>query len=29
MILKRLKLYTGFAEPTNCYIVQDEKSKEV
>lgn len=28
MILKRLKLYTGFAEPTNCYIVQDEKSKE-
>ena len=28
MILKRLKLYTGFAEPTNCYVVQDEKSKE-
>lgn len=28
MILKRLKLNTGFAEPTNCYIVQDEKSKE-
>ncbi len=28
MILKRLKLDTGFVEPTNCYIIQDEESKE-
>lgn len=28
MILKRLKLNTGFVEPTNCYIIQDEESKE-
>lgn len=28
MILKRLKLHTAFAEPTNCYIVQDEQTKE-
>ena len=28
MILKRLKLHTAFAEPTNCYIVQDENTKE-
>lgn len=28
MILKRLKLHTAFAEPTNCYIVQDEKTKD-
>ena len=28
MILKRLKLHTAFAEPTNCYIVQDEETKE-
>lgn len=28
MILKRLKLHTAFAEPTNCYIVQDEITKD-
>ena len=28
MILKRLKLITKYAEPTNCYIVQDEETKE-
>lgn len=28
MILKRLKLNTGFVEPTNCYIIQDEETKE-
>lgn len=28
MILKRLKLNTGFVEPTNSYIIQDEESKE-
>lgn len=28
MILKRLKLTTELPEPTNCYIVQDEESKE-
>ena len=28
MILKRLKLHTTFLEPTNCYIVQDENTKE-
>lgn len=28
MILKRLKVYTGLYEFTNCYIVQDEDSKE-
>ena len=28
MILKRLKLHTAFLEPTNCYIVQEENTKE-
>ena len=28
MILKRLKLHTAIFEPTNCYIVQDENTKE-
>ena len=28
MILKRLKLNTALSEPTNCYIVEDEESKE-
>lgn len=28
MILKRLKLNTAFLETTNCYIVQDEDTKE-
>ena len=28
MILKRLKLETMIPEPTNCYIVQDEETKE-
>ena len=28
MILKRLKLNTGFVEQTNCYIIQDEETKE-
>lgn len=28
MILKRLKLDGGFVDFTNCYIVQDEKTKE-
>ena len=28
MILKRLKLNTGYVEPTNCYIIQDEETKE-
>lgn len=28
MILKRLKLHTTIFEPTNCYIVQDENTKE-
>ena len=28
MILKRLKVTTGFEEPTNCYIVEDEETKE-
>lgn len=28
MILKRLKLNTTLFEPTNCYIVQDELTKE-
>lgn len=28
MILKRLKVETGLGEPTNCYIVTDEKTKE-
>ncbi len=28
MILKRLKLDTGILEPTNCYIIQDENTKE-
>ena len=29
MILKRLKISTWIGDPTNCYIVCDEKSKEV
>ena len=28
MILKRLKLNTNLGEPTNCYIIVDEESKE-
>lgn len=28
MILKRLKLETSLGEPTNCYIVEDEETKE-
>lgn len=28
MILKRLKVNSGIVEPTNCYIVQDEETKE-
>lgn len=28
MILKSLKLKTAWAEPTNCYIIQDEATKE-
>ncbi len=28
MILKILKVKSGFGEPTNCYIVQDENTKE-
>ena len=28
MILKRLKLQTTLGEPTNCYIVEDEETKE-
>ena len=28
MILKRLKLNTTLADPTNCYILQDEETKE-
>ena len=28
MILKRLKVNTALGEPTNCYIVEDEESKE-
>ena len=28
MILKRLKVNTALVEPTNCYIVEDEESKE-
>ena len=28
MILKRLQLKSPWIEPTNCYIIQDEKSKE-
>lgn len=28
MILKRIKVQTGLGEPTNCYIVMDETSKE-
>ena len=28
MILKRLKVNTALNEPTNCYIVEDENSKE-
>lgn len=28
MILKRLKIEAGMVGETNCYIVQDEKTKE-
>ena len=28
MILKRLKLITTLNEPTNCYIIQDDETKE-
>ena len=28
MILKRLKLNTTLGEPTNCYIIEDEQTKE-
>ena len=28
MILKRLKVNSGYADLTNCYIIQDEDSKE-
>ncbi|MCI9286423.1 MAG: MBL fold metallo-hydrolase [Clostridia bacterium] len=28
MILKRLQLETALADPTNCYIIVDEKTKE-
>ena len=28
MILKRLKINVGLSEPTNSYIIVDEKSKE-
>ena len=28
MILKRLKLTTTLTDPTNCYIIQDEETKE-
>ena len=28
MILKRLKVTTALEEPTNCYILEDEESKE-
>lgn len=29
MILKRLKVETTLGEPTNCYIVEDEETKEI
>ena len=28
MVLKRLKLNTPLGEPTNCYIIVDEQTKE-
>ena len=28
MILKRLKVETTLGDPTNCYIVEDEETKE-
>ena len=28
MILKRLKIDTWISDPTNCYVICDEKSKE-
>lgn len=28
MILKRLQLYSAWIEPTNCYIIQDEETKQ-
>ena len=29
MILKELKINTFVGDPTNCYIIFDEKSKEI
>lgn len=29
MILKELKIDTWIGDPTNCYIIEDEKSKEI
>ena len=29
MILKELKIDTWIGDPTNCYIVLDEESKEI
>lgn len=29
MILKQLKIYTWIGDPTNCYIICDEKTKEL
>ena len=29
MILKELKIQTWIGDPTNCYIIFDEKSKEM
>ena len=29
MILKELKIDTWIGDPTNCYIILDEKSKEL
>ena len=29
MILKELKIDTWIGDPTNCYIIFDEKSKEI
>ena len=28
MILKRLKINTWIGDPTNCYVICDEKTKE-
>ena len=29
MILKRLKIDTWIGDPTNCYIITEEKTREV